>query len=448
MVGIAARAGVALGLNLRQINNDLDIEANETRKLLWWSIFYLEHLLSVMTGRVSCLTIESISAPPPLPFELSGHGSPDVDRPDHGIASAQSMQWSVSRDYDGVKSQQEWLKPLAPNRKLYFYYLLDLAVITHAITNQVYTPGVSQGEPHQIEKRIKFLGRKLDLWLSGLNPSLAFEDQNAKLFSNGKSRYQISLALSYYSTRVLLHRPCLTRPVASQESGLRVPRSRFRDESAFACLQASMTLIDVLPEQPDVSWISTIAPWWSLVHFLMQATIVLLSHLSIYSIPAQADKTKAELFTAVFVVPPETVFNTSKKALRWLHSLGNTDASAHKAFELCYICIRRIASSKGLDLSDVRPLAETSNASEHPERSSARYKTKPDSEQGEASAGLPYFATNQDGDLLLRELMKGSSSSYLFPTHDGYMDMETFTLSPGLEHAGGTDDVGLSGSQG
>jgi hypothetical protein len=55
MIGIAIRSAIALGLNLRIKDNRVDLQASEARKRLWWSIYYLEHVLSVMTGRISYL---------------------------------------------------------------------------------------------------------------------------------------------------------------------------------------------------------------------------------------------------------------------------------------------------------------------------------------------------------------------------------------------------------
>jgi len=39
MIGIAARSGIALGLNLEKKIIRLDIRSGEARKQLWWSIF-------------------------------------------------------------------------------------------------------------------------------------------------------------------------------------------------------------------------------------------------------------------------------------------------------------------------------------------------------------------------------------------------------------------------
>lgn len=64
MIGIAARSGIALGLNINKRVSIFDVKAREARKHLWWSIFRLENILSVITGRVSCLGNASLSMSP------------------------------------------------------------------------------------------------------------------------------------------------------------------------------------------------------------------------------------------------------------------------------------------------------------------------------------------------------------------------------------------------
>lgn len=65
MIGIAARSGVALGINLSRNSDAVDATFRKAQTHLWWAIARLEHLLSVMTGRASCLEDDSSSAPPP-----------------------------------------------------------------------------------------------------------------------------------------------------------------------------------------------------------------------------------------------------------------------------------------------------------------------------------------------------------------------------------------------
>lgn len=368
MVGIAARSGIALGLNIRRTNNIFDAEATEARKRLWWSIFYLEHLLSAMTGRASCLGDGSCSAPPPLPFEHSEYEFSDVGQWGDGrLAHAGDMQWTIFQSDEQIEAQHTSLKSMQPSASLYFFYLVDLAFITHSITNREHSTSIFRDGWIQIESRIEIYTQKLDQWVSGLHASLAFEDKHGNQHPRSRSYYQVSLALHYYSARVVLNRHCLTRPETAGKSGINLPRSQFYDKTSSAFLRASLALIAVLPDQPDTVWAYNVAPWWGFLHFLMQATIACLIHFSVLSVPASVE---TEEGAPGSVETPEVVLAATKKALHWLYCLGKSDEAARRAFLLCNNCIRRIASSKGLDLSGMPStidLSETSSVAQSTE---------------------------------------------------------------------------------
>ncbi|KAJ5202893.1 hypothetical protein N7449_004972 [Penicillium cf. viridicatum] len=322
MIGIATRSGIALGLNLRITNKKFDSESNAARTRLWWSIFYLEHILSIMTGRVSCIGDGSCPVGPPQPLNNSECSVPHLE----------------------------------PSPSIYFFHLVDLSFITQAITNRVYSTGILRHSWSQVESRIDLYGKKMDQWVSGLHPYFAFEGNQSDLFPGSKSYCQVSLALHYYGARIVLNRPCLTRPDIDQASGIRFSRSLFGNNSALACIRASLALLNVLPNRPDTDWGRFVATRWCFLHFLMQATTVLLLQTSIGPVPV---KTKKDTTTEICAGAPGTtespdiIIAAVKKALRWLHCLGGTDEASRRAFELCNSCIRRIALSKGLDLAGV-----------------------------------------------------------------------------------------------
>lgn len=362
MIGLATRSGIALGLNLRRTNNKFDPESNEARKRLWWSIFYLEHLLSVMTGRVSCLGDGSCSAHPPLlenpEYGLSGVGQLGYGR----FAQVSDMQWTIYQRDEQIEAQHTRLKSMEPSASLYFFYLVDLALITHAITNREYSTSIFRDGWAQIESRIGIYSQKLDQWVSGLHPSLVFEDNHGNLLPRSRSCYPVSLALHYYSARIVLNRHCLIRPKTDGKTDIRFLQSRFRNKTASAFLRASLALIAVLPDQPDTGWAYNVAPWWSFLHFLMQATIVSLIHLSVVPRPTRAETGEG---AAGSTETPEVVLAATKKALHWLHCLGRTDGAARRAFQLCDSCIRRIAPRKGLDLDGIPSTIGLSQDTQH-----------------------------------------------------------------------------------
>lgn len=406
MIGIAARSGIALGLNLRRTSKKHDSESNETRKRLWWSIFHLEHLLSVMTGRVSCLGDGSCSAPPPLPTGILEYGVPGVSQFGHEpLAQACDIQWTIYQRHEQIGAQQACLKSVALSPSLYFFYLVDLSLIMHAITNRVYSTDVFQDGWAQIKSRIGLYSEKMDQWLSGLHASLAFEDIHGNKFPRGKSCYQVSLALHYYSARIVLNRPCLTRPQIDSKSGIRFPHSQFHNNAALACLCASLALINILPDQTETGWVYNTTSWWSFLHFLMQATIIMLIHMSVGSVPTRAEGAVGSSES------PEIVLAATKKALHWLHCLGGSDEAARRAFHICNNYLHRIAPSKGLDLGDISSnigLSQTFSTVDYPPgetrsstpRQQNQSSSAPQHAQSTASRDFDY---NERDDMLFQE---------------------------------------------
>ncbi|CAG7932668.1 unnamed protein product [Penicillium olsonii] len=357
VIGVAIRSAIALGLNLRIKNTQMDIEANEARKRLWWSIFYLEHILSMLTGRVSYLGDGCCAIGPPLPLVdldslLPDLGDSEYDPP----AQFYDIQRSIHLRHEQILHQQMLLKATEASASTYFFYLVDLISIVQAFTNRVYSANTLQEGWAQTGSRISLYNKKLDQWASGLHHCFAFEEPFGRSLSATGSHGQISLALHYYSGRILLNRPCLSRPKTDQRSGTRFSRSRFSNEAALACLRASLALIAVLPNQPDIYWAHDVALQWCLLHFLVQSTTVLLLQMSTGPVPVRVPEGAAAEISAGSPgtnESPDIVLASVKKALCWLHCLGITDESARRAFELCYSSARRIALGKDYDLAGI-----------------------------------------------------------------------------------------------
>ncbi|OQD77351.1 hypothetical protein PENANT_c112G00458 [Penicillium antarcticum] len=358
MVGIAIRSAIALGLNLRIKDKGIGLQANEARKRLWWSIYYLEHVLSAMTGRVSYLGDGCCTVGPPVPLINLDGQLPDPCHPEYDSpAQHYDISWSISLKNEQLRLQQKWLRPVEPNESTYFFYLMDLTFMTQTFTNQVYSTNVLQKGSAHIESRIIYYSEKMDQWVSGLHPFFAFEDKLDPP-SGTRSQSQVSLALHYYSARILLNRPCFARPKFDQKSGTRVERSHFTNDTALVCLRASLALLRVLPRQPDIGWAHNVTPRWWLLHFLVQSTTVLLLQLSTGPVSVQASNDATAKISAGSpgtTESPDVVLASVKKALSWLYCLGMTDESARRAFELCSTSLQRIALDidKDLDLSGV-----------------------------------------------------------------------------------------------
>ncbi|KAJ5982088.1 hypothetical protein N7451_012188 [Penicillium sp. IBT 35674x] len=402
MIGIAVRSGIALGLNLSRKNVASVASSGEARTNLWWAVVRLEHLLSVMTGRVSCLGDTSSSAPPPNPvLSYSGHLNHQPITEPH--SQLEDLRWSIYLNEEQIQSQNDLLKFTTPSPSLYFFYVIDLSMITHAITNRVYATDVSRTGWGIVESRISLYSKKMDLWLKSLHPSFNFQGGEPSELLASRSSFQISLALHYYSARITLYRPCLSRPAFDKESGTRLARSRFSNVSTLACLRASLAVIMLLPDEPNLTWCYEALHWWELLHILSQATVILLLDISIGPAPSRPGE------AAVRRESTEHVLNCAKKGIAWLHCLGRTSEAAQRASKFCNSCIHRIAATKHLNIDGIPS----------PVSSHRMFKTTPDGNKNcEAQLGshtgyprlanhLPSYHGEQRDGMVFQNLPEG-----------------------------------------
>ncbi|KAJ6016984.1 hypothetical protein N7451_000363 [Penicillium sp. IBT 35674x] len=362
MIGTATRSAIALGLHLRATHNKLSASALEARHKLWWSIFILENLLSVMTGRASGLGNSFCSAPPPLVAEDVDSFTDDapearLERPTENPP----MKWTINQQHEQLKAQRASMKSMDANDELYFFCLTDLILISHTASTRVYsTDAVKQGWD-SIQSRLNFFNKTLEEWSSSLPDSISFKIVDAGQSLSKVNAYKISLSLQYYSSRIILNRPCLARTRTAGDGISNSYRSWAKEESAMTCLHSALAILSIFPDQPDSLWVCHIL-WWNVLHFLVQATTVLLINLSFEDLASKkpsgqsstSGSSASQLPGVSDSVNYEAVLTAARKALQWLNCLGKTEASARRAFEICFNCMHRIAPT-GFDPDEFAP---------------------------------------------------------------------------------------------
>ncbi|GLA31635.1 hypothetical protein AnigIFM63326_010315 [Aspergillus niger] len=367
---MAFRSAVSLGINLRFVDDRTQYPAKEARVRLWWSIFLLEHLLTAITGRASCVG-ESLSATPlPIPFEEEAFGRSDVLPllQDSSLRMSR-LKLTLLQSDEEARAGVTWLVSCEPSPSLYFHCIVDLATITQAIINKVYSIQGLRERSSQVEQRIRQFSSILDTWLSKVPEAYRFTSGNGDqldLPSDGNGswmRERISLAMSYYSSRITLCRPCLTHtglgpgvsspdpavPPSTRHSSRHNSNSRMHFNSAMSltCVRSARSLLCCLPQKPDITWLTTMTPWWCILHYIMQATTAILLHLS--SLPSRSNDDSLHQVTADI----ELTARDTKKSLRWLHHMAYKYPAARRAFRQCDNVVRRIAPSLGIDISDI-----------------------------------------------------------------------------------------------
>ena len=66
---MAVRAGIGLGINLRNETLSTPDASKEIRYRVWWALYTLEHILSTMTGRPTSVFDHACTTPLPAPVE-------------------------------------------------------------------------------------------------------------------------------------------------------------------------------------------------------------------------------------------------------------------------------------------------------------------------------------------------------------------------------------------
>jgi Fungal specific transcription factor domain len=335
-----------------QTTNDI---SKESRYRVWWSLYSFEHLLGVMTGRATCILDGVCTTPMPIPFEEERFNEPEAqqllsnpslreERIQNAVASylirlvplnpLDGKESDVAEKLEKKTERSVYIRSIPFNTGLLFLLYIDITVITQEIVNKVYTPDAVNVPWAHIENRIGDLKARIDLWFKQLPDPFRFTHKDSS--SPEQVRAKLGLAFQYYSARIALGRPCLCRRDASSNDS-----HSFSRKMALVSLEAAMRMLDLIPNPPDPFQLYQLAPWWCILHYLMQATTVLLLELSFANIHAPEEETNT--------------FHAAKKAIRWLYAMSKSSTASLRAWQLCDGCMRRIAIGMNYDVSDLPP---------------------------------------------------------------------------------------------
>ncbi|KAL5045043.1 hypothetical protein BDW71DRAFT_90199 [Aspergillus fruticulosus] len=355
---MALRSAICLGINLRFQDEKTPAASKEARTRLWWSIYQIEHIITSITGRISGCSEGLSAALLPVPFNEESAdrnlGLREIFR-DRNLRCTR-LQLTLFQNQEQAESAAGWISKCEPSAALLFHVIIDLNIIAQAVINSVYSIQGLRQSTLQLEQRLHRHSQSMDNWLRKVPYPYRFfisaEDDTLHIPSGateGESDYtreRITLAVYYYSARITLCRPCLSHnPTALQKASDSKSRAGFRALMTLKCLRSSISMLSILPETPDTAWLISVTPWWSILHFLMQATTALLIFLTTQS-GENADENTPQIGKG-------TIISQTSKALRWLHHLGFSSPAAARAFTLCESFVRRMGPSLGLDLGDL-----------------------------------------------------------------------------------------------
>ncbi|OJD29884.1 c6 transcription factor [Diplodia corticola] len=342
MIGLACRQAMALGLHLRNLDPHKDAVSKEKRSRVWWSLYYIENLLCEVLGRPTAIDQRFCSLPAPAPVEeaqIHKHGGKRLEEWNSSQADASSAP--ASEDRKAILRLES-----IPSTATHFRRRVQLALISQKILVNLYSAATVQKSWERAQYEISALNDEVDHWYRGLPREYQFahSEDESKFY-----RERILLGFGFYSTKIILTRPCLCRiDKRIEKQGL--GSKNLDQERARDCVMAARSISDLLPDMdaPNVNWIYRNGPWWCIVHHLMQAMTVLMLELA-FEVCHMADPP----------VDQKSILQIAKKLLRWLTAMASTgNESAKSACKQARNQFKGFSPFEHIDTSDLVQMAE------------------------------------------------------------------------------------------
>lgn len=121
----------------------------------------------------------------------------------------------------------------------------------------------------------------------------------------------------YCSVKMILFRPfCCDIQIEgeSRES------ADFNQIGAQRCVNAAIYMLDLMPDNPIAEKVLQVLPWWTILHYICQATAILLLELCLSMLHMQDD--------------PFKLWLALRKGLRYLWALSPGSKSAYRAWRI------------------------------------------------------------------------------------------------------------------
>ncbi|KAJ5655134.1 hypothetical protein N7507_007084 [Penicillium longicatenatum] len=100
---------------------------------------------------------------------------------------------------------------------------------------------------------------------------------------------------------------------------------------ASICVKAARKMLSMLPNRTDASLLFKLAPWWCVLHYIIQSTTIILVEFFM--------RTESGIIEAV------DLLDDIRKAVYWLREIATRDPSSQRAWSVCV----DILSQRGLD---------------------------------------------------------------------------------------------------
>ncbi|KAF1925796.1 uncharacterized protein M421DRAFT_231773 [Didymella exigua CBS 183.55] len=406
MVGISIRLALALGLHLRNEDPAADSTKKEMLLRTWWSLHSIECLASSITGRPPIISNEDCTVP--LPAANVGDKQPASKRRVSNLANSRSQEAS-SQIGNSVGSDE------------YLVNTIKIELLTQRVLTSLYAPRTAARSwqvchtetlvfsvhqtlkglplpsklcllllPQNVQGRIKDLLQDLEEWssqaLSGAKSPSGSQQQGEV------EREHLLLLMHYWSTKILITRPCLCRTERRIQNESDTSAA-FNVQMANICVTSAREMMALFPDEPDLDFVYMKAPWWNVIHIIMQCAAVLLLEVGYQS--RQTKDNNASITADI------------QKLINWLQVMQQNDPVAERAYYVVRRILQNVApvlQEKAIELlaESVASSAADMQIPKRPATAYGRQSTSLDWAQGNffdgsaSATGHQYYAERTD----------------------------------------------------
>ncbi|KAJ4357566.1 uncharacterized protein N0V89_002142 [Didymosphaeria variabile] len=323
---------------------------------IWWAVHSLDRILSAVTGRPSVGAEIHSSTTLPLPISAN-----DIEEATIEAKFGRRAKWgsgTATSPSDAGSSRSAAVRPPGnasnaseasnasdvANAGTFLTAIVKLGMVSNNVLTQLYSPNLVTKSWREVQENIAQLSEDLDVWLASLPRGLDPFKDNGRDYTMQQERN--ILKTYYFSTKILICRPCLCRldrRIQSQTQS----SANFNHQVASQCVAAAKSIAACLPDDMSV-WgkeIYKIFPWWSAVHYLMQSIAIL-------------------LLEACYEAEGINILPAVKKLVRWLKELSSSNRTAERAYSITVDLLKKMASRTFKDPRTSQEIALL--LSEHP----------------------------------------------------------------------------------
>ena len=320
----------------------------------------LESMLTLVTGRPTMINPQDCSvAIPRIPAEAKSPSTTTLPSESSYRRSASEGQNrpsspNMSKPRQGLLLNRTMTHDTTRIAAMYFVHYAELCTLAKEVVSELYQPGIRRKKRSEVQNTIDSFDNRLFGWKDGVNPPF---DVASPSSDPETESCRVALRILFYSTRIIIHRPCLCRSQERIED--QAHSSKWKNiNSANKCVESARALLNLILHKPDSITLREGTMWWMLLHHLKRALTVLLLELTFRAehMPSEADEIIVE----------------AKAAVSWLHHISNSSTDARRTCSYMSKLLRFATQKVGGDTSDIVTPSEEETAPTYPGQQQSR----------------------------------------------------------------------------